>query len=224
MQGLWSHNETKVKLISKPTFRRLKTYNLNLVMDKSTINQLSKSLRNVGPRLAERLLAVGIDSADKLREIGAKGAFEKMYKDGDKYGDYNAAYLYALEGAIRDCDWLDIPEKTKLEYKDYAKMLQKTKKMRCRTDITNLQDIPNVGPATIRYLKIVGVNVPLELVGKNPYSMFEDLCHESSKQFDPCLLDVFISAVRFMEGAPEKEWWQYTAERKEYLAKKTTKI
>ena len=33
-----------------------------------------------------------------------------MYATGDSYGDFNAAYLYALEGAIRDCDWLDIPE------------------------------------------------------------------------------------------------------------------
>ena len=79
-------------------------------MDNSKIKQLSKRLKNVGPRLAEKLLTAGIDSHEKLKEMGAKGAFDKMYKDGDKYGDYNAAYLYALEGAIRNCDWLEIPE------------------------------------------------------------------------------------------------------------------
>jgi len=95
--------------------------------------------------------------------------------------------------------------------------------MECRTEIKNLKNIPNVGPATIRYLKTVGINTPFELVGQDPYSMFHELCQVTNRQFDPCLLDVFISAVRFMEGAPEKEWWQYTPERKEYLTKKKNK-
>ena len=30
-------------------------------------------------------------------------------------------------------------------------------------------------------------------------------------------LDVFISAVRFMEGAPARAWWHYTKERKRVL-------
>jgi DNA transformation protein len=97
-------------------------------MDNSKIKQLSKNLKNVGPRLAEKLLVAGIDSPEKLKEMGAKAAFDRMYKDGDKYGDYNAAYLYALEGAVRNCDWLEIPEKIKQEYKEYAKSLQKNKK------------------------------------------------------------------------------------------------
>ena len=31
---------------------------------------------------------------------------------------------------------------------------------------------------------------------------------------DPCVLDTFISAVRFIEEAPARPWWSYTAERK----------
>ena len=50
-----------------------------------------------------------------------------MYATGDSYGDFNAAYLYALEGAIRDCDWLDLPDKIKQEYKEYAQNLQSKK-------------------------------------------------------------------------------------------------
>ncbi len=91
--------------------------------------------------------------------------------------------------------------------------------MAYRSDVIDLKTIPNVGPATIRYLNAVGVHTPFELVGQNPYSMFEELCHVSGKQFDPCLLDVFISAVKFMEGTPAKEWWQYTKERKDHLRK-----
>ena len=88
---------------------------------------LSKQLRNVGPKLAAKLVEAQIDSPEKLREIGAKEAFTRMYPSGDSYGDFNAAYLYALEGAIRNCDWLDIPEKTKQEYKEYAQNLQAKK-------------------------------------------------------------------------------------------------
>ena len=88
------------------------------------VKNLAKQLRNVGPKLAAKLVAAGIDSPEKLRQTGAKKAFEKLYPTGDSYGDYNAAYLYALEGAIRDCDWLEIPEKIKQEYKKYAQDLQ----------------------------------------------------------------------------------------------------
>ena len=35
---------------------------------------------------------------------------------------------------------------------------------------------------------------------------------------DPCLLDVFIAAVRFMDGGPKKPWWKFTAGRQRALA------
>ena len=88
------------------------------------VKDLAKQLRNVGPKLAAKLIEAGIDSPEKLRQIGAKEAFEKMYPAGDAYGDFNAAYLFALEGAVRDCDWLEIPEKIMLEYKEFAQNLQ----------------------------------------------------------------------------------------------------
>jgi hypothetical protein len=48
--------------------------------------------------------------------------------------------------------------------------------------------------------------------------MYEELCRKTNQRHDPCLLDVFISAVRFMAGAPARPWWAYTAERKEALS------
>lgn len=95
---------------------------------KKKIKKLSKQLKNVGPKLAEKLVEAGIDTPEKLKALGAMQAFNKMYSLGDSYGDYNAAYLYALEGAIRNCDWLDIPDELKGEYKKYAKNLQLSKK------------------------------------------------------------------------------------------------
>lgn len=91
-------------------------------------NQLSKNLKNIGPKMATKMLEAGIDSPDKLRKLGARKAFELMYEKGDSYGDYNAAYLHALEGAIRDCDWQDIPAPIKEEHQTFAKQLQRGKK------------------------------------------------------------------------------------------------
>jgi hypothetical protein len=39
----------------------------------------------------------------------------------------------------------------------------------------------------------------------------------TGKRQDPCVLDVFIATVRFIEGAPARPWWHYTAERKATL-------
>jgi DNA transformation protein len=102
------------------------------VSTKKAVKDLAKQLRNVGPKLAAKLFEAGIDSPEKLRQVGAKKAFEKMYATGDAYGDFNAAYLYALEGAIRDCDWLEVPDKLKQEYKQYAQRLQAKKKARTK--------------------------------------------------------------------------------------------
>ena len=31
---------------------------------------------------------------------------------------------------------------------------------------------------------------------------------------DPCVLDVFMSITRFMDGEAPRAWWDYTPERK----------
>jgi hypothetical protein len=63
------------------------------VSKKRAAKNLAKQLRSVGPRLAAKLVEAGIDSREKLIQMGAKEAFEKMYPGGDSYGDFNAAYL-----------------------------------------------------------------------------------------------------------------------------------
>ena len=74
------------------------------------------------------------------------------------------------------------------------------------------------GPAVAADLRQLGINSPAELLGRDPYAMYDDLCRISGQRHDPCLLDTFIAAVRFMEGGPKKPWWKYTAERKKVLA------
>ena len=84
--------------------------------------------------------------------------------------------------------------------------------------IAHLEDIPNIGPSIAADLRQLGITAPAELPGRDPYSMYGDLCRITGQRHDPCLLDTFIAAVRFMEGAPKKPWWKYTAERKREMA------
>ena len=85
-------------------------------------------------------------------------------------------------------------------------------------ELTRLEDIPNVGPAVAADLRRLGITSPGELAGRDPYAMYDELCRLTGRRHDPCLLDVFIAAVRFMAGEPKKPWWKYTAERKKVLA------
>lgn len=87
-----------------------------------------------------------------------------------------------------------------------------------RQDVARLEDIPNVGPAIAADLRQLGIMTLAELLGRDPYAMYDDLCHITGQRHDPCLLDTFIAAVRYMAGEPKKPWWKYTAERKKTLA------
>jgi hypothetical protein len=87
-----------------------------------------------------------------------------------------------------------------------------------RDDIARLEDIPNVGPAVAADLRQLGIKSPGELSGRDPYALYDDLCRLTGQRHDPCLLDTFIAAVRFMPGEPKQPWWKYTAERKREMA------
>ena len=85
-----------------------------------------------------------------------------------------------------------------------------------RADITDLEDIPNVGPSIAANLRLI----PQDLLRKDPYMMYDDMCDTTGDRHDPCVIDVFIAAVRFMTGESAKPWWKYTQERKRTLAAK----
>lgn len=86
-----------------------------------------------------------------------------------------------------------------------------------RADITDLEDIPNVGPSIAGNLRRIGIQSPKDLAGKDPYTMYDGLCDATGVRQDPCVIDVFIAAVRFMGGEKPKPWWKYTPERKRVM-------
>ena len=91
-------------------------------------------------------------------------------------------------------------------------------KARSAGEARRLSDIPNIGPAMVEDFRNLGIEQPAQLAGKDPYALYQRLCTLTGVRHDPCVIDTFISAVRFMEGAPPHPWWHYTAERKRHFA------
>jgi hypothetical protein len=87
-------------------------------------------------------------------------------------------------------------------------------------EFTELEQLPNIGPAIAGYLRSLGVLSPRHLKGRDPYQMYDELGRITGRRYDPCLLDTFIAAVRFLDGEPARPWWKYTAERKRVLKKR----
>ena len=71
------------------------------------------SLKNLGPKSAERLCAVGITSEDRLREVGVVATYSLVKQHFPN--DTSLNLLWALQGAIMDIHWLQIPDDIKTE-------------------------------------------------------------------------------------------------------------
>jgi len=89
-----------------------------------------------------------------------------------------------------------------------------------RSRTKKLTDLPNIGKAVAADLKVLGINEPCDLVGRDPYEMYKNLCDITGHRHDPCVLDVFISITRFINGEDPRPWWAFTSERKNALAAK----
>ena len=77
-----------------------------------------------------------------------------------------------------------------------------------------LTDLPNVGAATAGDLELLGIHSPFELVARDPFQLYEELCTQTGERHDPCVIDVFMSIIHFIEGGPPKPWWDFTSQRK----------
>lgn len=89
-----------------------------------------------------------------------------------------------------------------------------------QSDCKELEDLPNVGPAVAGDLRLLGITKPTQLRGCDPYKLYEKLCRVTGERHDPCMIDTFISIVRFMNGEPAKPWWKFTNERKREMARR----
>lgn len=92
-----------------------------------------------------------------------------------------------------------------------------------RSRITKLTDLPNIGKASANDLRLLGIQWPSQLVGKCPFELYQRLCQETGQRHDPCVIDVFMSVTRFMDGELPRPWWEFTEIRKQILSGDSSK-
>lgn len=95
------------------------------------------SIRNIGPAFEESLLAVGITTAEELREIGADGAYAKLLENGTK--PHFIGY-YVLHMALQGRPWNDCKGEEK---KTLRKSFDKLKAAHFDQDLSHMERILN---------------------------------------------------------------------------------
>ncbi len=88
-----------------------------------------------------------------------------------------------------------------------------------RQTVTELTDLPNIGKAIAGDLRLVGIQNPPDLIGKDAYKLHGELCTVTGEKHDPCVIDVFLAVIDFMGGGDPIPWWNYTAERKKHISR-----
>lgn len=83
-----------------------------------------------------------------------------------------------------------------------------------RRRVRVLTDLPNVGAATAADLRLLDIETPQQLLGRDAWDMYASLCRLTGVRHDPCVIDVFLSITDFMQGGEPQPWWNYTAQRK----------
>jgi hypothetical protein len=79
--------------------------------------------------------------------------------------------------------------------------------------MSQLTDMPNIGPKVAATLRRLDITAPEDLRGQDAEELFERLCAMDGRRHDPCLLDTFVAAVDYANGAPARPWWEYSRER-----------
>jgi hypothetical protein len=69
-------------------------------------------MRNIGPKSAAWLRQVGLRTLEDISAIGTVEAFMRVKRAGFKPGLH---LLYAIEGALLDCHWQEVPEERRQE-------------------------------------------------------------------------------------------------------------
>lgn len=80
------------------------------------------SMINIGKEIAKKLMSIGVDSPEKLVDLGAKQTFLKLK---EIYPQVCLVHLYALEGAIQNIEICNLSKDTKKELKEFSDSLKK---------------------------------------------------------------------------------------------------
>ncbi len=87
-----------------------------------------------------------------------------------------------------------------------------------RETLKRLDQLPNIGPAIARDLAKINITHPRQLIGQDAFELHKQLCEQLGWRQDYCVIDVYLSAIDYMEGGEAKPWWFYTRQRKEQMS------
>lgn len=79
------------------------------------------AMMNIGKEMARKLTSVGIDTPEKLIELGSMKAFKKLK---GMYPNVCLVHLYTLEGAIFNTEYNRLSEDRKKELKAFSDSLK----------------------------------------------------------------------------------------------------
>ena len=81
-----------------------------------------------------------------------------------------------------------------------------------------LKDLVSIGPAMLRDFEILKIHSVADLAKADPRRMYQKLCKLTGEWQDPCVLDVFRSAVAQAKNprlpAEKCQWWYWSRLRK----------
>jgi hypothetical protein len=90
-----------------------------------------------------------------------------------------------------------------------------------------LSDLISVGPAMVRDFELLGIRSVAQLAKQNPQRMYGRLNRVTGQRQDPCVLDVFCTAVAQARNprlpAEQCQWWYWSAKRKKQNKEKDAK-
>ena len=89
-----------------------------------------------------------------------------------------------------------------------------------RKTVHDLTEIVNIGKSVAGDLRRIGVHDAQQLIGRDPWEIYRKICRHDGVVHDPCLVDVLMSAVEYMNGGSPKKWWKFTARRKKVYGDK----
>ena len=81
---------------------------------------------------------------------------------------------------------------------------------------SDLQSIPGVGPSIEQDFLDLGIGAVVELAGRDPTELYEQLCELRGERIDRCVLYVFRSSIYFASETEHEEtllqWWNWKDE------------
>ncbi len=80
-------------------------------------------MRNIGPTSSRELSEIGIENRDQLRALGIEETTRRLLFRFGSEKKISLNYIYALEGAIHDRDWSDIPPARKQQLRSLLERL-----------------------------------------------------------------------------------------------------